>query len=435
MAFKRRASATLALASTAALLLAACSSTEGDEGSSSSADGDVTLTWWHNGTADPLLTYWTDVAADFSASHDGVTVEPEAVQNEDFDTRIAVAFQSGDAPDVFQQWGGGQMQEQVDAGYVMDVTDLAADTIASLGGAVSPWQYDGKTYGIPTGFGIEGVWYRKSLFEEAGITDEPTTMDELYDVIDQLKAADITPIAVGAADQWPAAHWWYNFALRECPQDVLVTSATSHAVDDACYVKAGDDLQELIDAEPFQEGYAGTTAQQGATSSAGLLANGKAAMELMGYWDAFVLTGLVEEDQQDALTADLGWFPFPAVEGGEGDPDAQLGGGDGFSCSVDAPDVCAEFLAYIASDEVQQGYASVVGAMPVNPNAADSVTNPVLAEQVPYVSDAPYVQLWLDTTFGSTVGNAMNSAIASMFSGGASAQDIVDDMADAAATE
>ena len=35
--------------------------------------------------------------------------------------------------------------------------------------------------------------------------------------------------------------------------------------------------------------------------------------------------------------ADLGWFPFPAVDGGKGDPAAMMGGVDGYSCSAKAP--------------------------------------------------------------------------------------------------
>ena len=50
-------------------------------------------------------------------------------------------------------------------------------------------------------------------------------------------------------------------------------------------MKAGDDLQKFIGTNPFQEGFLATPAQQGAGSSAGLVANGKAAMELMGHWE------------------------------------------------------------------------------------------------------------------------------------------------------
>ena len=50
-------------------------------------------------------------------------------------------------------------------------------------------------------------------------------------------------------------------------------------------------------------------------------------------------------------------------------------------------------------------------------------------------NNATYVQLWLDTSYGPTIGGAMNDAIANMFAGKASAKDIVKAMNDAAATQ
>ncbi len=44
--------------------------------------------------------------------------------------------------------------------------------------------------------------------------------------------------------------------------------------------------------KPFQTGFLGTPAQVGAGSSAGLVANGKAAMELQGDWDPGVMSAL-----------------------------------------------------------------------------------------------------------------------------------------------
>jgi raffinose/stachyose/melibiose transport system substrate-binding protein len=40
---------------------------------------------------------------------------------------------------------------------------------------------------------------------------------------------------------------------------------------------------------------------------------------------------------------DLGWFPFPAVPGGQGDPSAMMGGG-GYSLSANAPKEAFGFL-------------------------------------------------------------------------------------------
>ena len=446
MAHMRRMAALAAIAASSALVLAACSNS-GDEPSGGPTNGGsndepVTLTWWHNAVAgdngeNPLGDLWQAVADEYHADHPNVKIEIEQIQNEDLQrTRIPTALQSGDAPDIFQQWGGGELAAQVDAGYLMDLSDVLGDTISNLGGSVAPWQYDGKTYGLPFQFGVEGIWYRKSLFEQAGVTAEPTTMDELNAAVQKLKDANIVPIAVGAGDKWPAAHWWYNFALRSCSKEVLQASGTTFDFSDPCWVQAGKDLESFIGTDPFQPDFTSTVAQTGATSSAGMVATGTAAMELMGHWNAFVYDGFMEgDDNKKALSDDLGWFPMPATASGKGDPTAALGGGDGFSCYVDAPPECADFLAYIVSDDVQKRFATDVGGLPVAPAAADSVTNANLKELAAVASGAAYVQLWLDTTYGPNVGGAMNDGIVAVFGGSGDAQGVVDGMTAAAATQ
>lgn len=447
MANMRRASAFAAAAATSALLLAACSNSTAETPATSGGNGGdtpepVTITWWHNSVAgdngeNPLGDLWQSVADEYMAANPHVTIEIEAIQNEDLQrTRIPTALQSGDAPDLFQQWGGGELAAQVEAGYLMDLSDVLSADIARLGGGVAPWQYQGKTYGLPFQFGVEGIWYRKSLFEQAGITEEPSTMDELNAAVQKLKDAGIVPIAVGAGDKWPAAHWWYNFALRSCSKDVMQAAGTTFDFSDPCWIDAGEQLEAFLATEPFQPNFTSTLAQQGATSSAGMLATGAAAMELMGHWNIFVLEGFAADDEEKAaLKADLGWFPMPATNGGAGDPTAALGGGDGFSCYVDAPKECADFLAYIVSDEVQKRFAVEVGGLPVAPGAASSVTNENLQELAAVAGAAGYVQLWLDTTFGPNVGGAMNDGIVAIFAGTGNAKGVVDLMVAAAATE
>lgn len=414
--------------------LAACSPA-GDGG----GDGEnVTITWWHNATSDPLKSLWEDVAAEFEADHPGVTVNVEGYQNEELQrTLIPNALRSGSGVDLFQAWGGGEIKDQVAAGYVMDISESAAATIDALGPVVSGWQVDGQTYGLPFQYGIEGFWYNKDLFAQAGIDDVPTTLDELYDAIDKLKAAGITPIAVGAGDKWPAAHYWYNFALKACSPDTLREAQSQLVFDDPCFVEAGELLQEFIASNPFNEGFLATSAQQGAGSSAGLVATGKAAMELMGHWNPGVMGGILKDDtgQADATPPEfLGWFNFPGIDGAAGDPTAALGGGDGFACAVWAPEVCVELLQYIDSESVQKRFGEIGAGIPVLPAAADSITDVNLQQVLAGLQSASYVQLWLDTAYGPTVGGAMNDGIVALFGGQGTPEDVVNGMKDAAAT-
>ena len=400
-------------------------------------DEKVSITWWHNGTGEPLLGFWEDVASEFEADHPNVTVTVEAYQNEELQrTLIPNALRSGSGVDLFQQWGAGELAAQVEAGYVTDITDAVADEVDAIGGTVAPWQYQGKTYGLPFNFGIEGFWYNKDLFAQAGIEGTPTTLDELNDAVDKLKTAGIAPIAVGAGDKWPAAHYWYNFALKSCSPEVLQTAQTEFDFSDDCFVEAGDLLKEFIDSEPFQEGFLATTAQQGAGSSAGMIATGAAAMELMGHWNPGVMGGILAEETGGEATAPefLGWFNFPGIDGAQGDPTAALGGGDGFSCAAWAPPECVELLKYISSVDVQTRFGESGAGVPVTKGSEAGISDANLLQVLDGPHQATYVQLWLDTAYGPTVGGAMNDGIVALFGGSGSPEDIVKSMQDAAAT-
>lgn len=425
---RMRVVAGLAAAGIAMGGLAGCTAGGGDDGD---GDGNVTITWWHNATSGPLPAVWEEVAAEFEAANPGVTVEQTGYQNEELQrTLIPNALAAGDPPDLFQVWPGGELRAQVDNGYLMALDDAIPDTIDSVGATVNPWQVDGATYGIPFTFGIEGFWYNTEQFEQAG-AEVPTTFDDLVEAVGQLKEAGLTPIAVGAGDGWPAAHWWYQFALKSCSPETLSAAEADFDFSDPCWVEAGERLQEFIAIEPFQDGFLGTPAQQGAGSSAGLVANANAAMELMGHWNSGQIGGLTPDEQVPGF---LGWFPVPSIAGADGDPTAALGGGDGFGCSADAPPQCADLLAYIMSEDVQARFAASGSGIPTVPAAVSSLEDQNLVVVAEGLADASFVQIWLDTAFGTTVGNAMNEGIVNLFAGTGTPEDIVQRMQDAAAT-
>ena len=434
MATKRRAGAVLALLVTSALVVAGCNSGGEDEAPSEGElyKNPVTLTWWHNAPQDgPGKTYWEKVAKDFSALHPTVKIEIEAIETNQLQrTRIPAALLSNDPPDVFMSWGGGEMVEQVEADYLKDLTDQTKTEVANMGKAAEIWQVNGKQYGLPFRMGIEGIWYNKDMFAQAGISAPPTTFEELNAAVTKLKAINVTPIAVGAGDKWPAAHWWYNFALRACSVDALKKASKDKVFDDPCFVKAGQDLKAFIDTKPFQNNFIATPGQNDPTSANGLLANGKAAMELMGDWNRGTLDNVATDKAK--LAKFLGWFPVPAISGSAGDPKAALGGGDGFACSKKAPAECVEFLKYIASPEVQKGYAETGTGLPVVKGAESGIQDPALKSILQATSEASYVQLWLDTAYGSTVGTAMNDGIVGIFSGKGTPEQVVAGMKAAA---
>jgi len=391
---------------------AATSTTE----TTSAAPSSVSMTWWHNMNTDPGLSFWQNEVNSFMAANPGDNISIQVYQNEDLRAKLKTVFNSNQAPTIFQQWGGGELADQVKAGYVEDITTSAADAIAALGGAgnISGWTVGGKVYGLPYTGGIEGIYYNKDLFTKAGISAPPTTLDELNADITALKAAKITPIALGGQDAWPAAHWYMNFALRACSQQVMSDTVTTLQFTDPCWATAAQNLADFAKTNPFNDGWNTTSAQQGAGSSAGMLANGKAAMELMGAWEPGVV-GALTPDQ--TIPSFLDWFPFPSVAGGAGDPSAAMIGGDGMSCLAGAPQACSDFLSYMVSTQVQSDYAAQTNSIPSNPAAAGSLTLPLLQKVAAAQKDTAYSMLWLDTAYGSNVGGAFNNNVVALMMG------------------
>src|SRR4051794_10327834 len=243
-------------------LVTACGSSSGGGGDSpSKPTGPVTLTWWHNGTTEPLKSVWQQTASSFHSAHPKVTIKVQPIQNEQFNTKVPVALQSGSPPDLYQQWGGGQEATQIRSGKVMDITDPTKPWIGQLGKAAQGWKVNGRQYGIPYDLHVVGFWYRKDLFQKAGITTPPTTMAELNADVAKLKQAGIVPIAIGSKDRWPDAFWWEYFAVRDCPPNVLKKAMTDQNLGDPCFMKAGEDMKAFLATKPFQPGFLGTPAQ------------------------------------------------------------------------------------------------------------------------------------------------------------------------------
>src|SRR3954464_9663679 len=101
--------------------LAACGS---DDDGDSSSGGNVTMQLWENATTGPGKAFWEKTAADYHTAHPNVTIKLQAIQNEDLDGKLQTALNSGSAPEIFMQRGGGKMAAMVEAGQLKDITDL-----------------------------------------------------------------------------------------------------------------------------------------------------------------------------------------------------------------------------------------------------------------------------------------------------------------------
>lgn len=375
----------------------------------------VTITWWHIQVADDQKALWQQLTDDYMATHPNVNIEITVLENEAFKTKLTTVMQSGDPPDIFQSWGGGTMNEYANAGLLKDITadldkDGWRDTFSP--GALGVYSYQGKNYGVPRDMGAVGFWYNKDLFTQAGITNPPATWTELLEDVKIFKAAGITPIALGEGDKWPGAFWWEYLAVR-IGGKAAFDAAYSHkgAFTDAPFVEAGAKLQELIALEPFADGFLGLSWPDEQVQ----MASSKAAMDLMGQW----APGAFKDASVDkkGLGDKLGWFPFPAVEGGAGDPADALGGGNGFVIGKNAPPEAVDFLKFLSSVDSQIAQAKIGLSVPVVKGAEVGLTDPMLVLVQKGAAAAKYFQLYYDQAMPPAVGSVVNDSVQGIFAG------------------
>lgn len=414
----------------ATLALAAC----GGKATEPAAE-KVTITWWHISTKDPGLSDWQKMADDYMAAHPNVVIEITVLENEAFKTKLTTVMQSGDPPDIFQSWGGGTFNQQVEAGLLLDITSyLDADggawrsTFAP--GALGVYSYEGKNYGVPWDMGMVGFWYNKALFAQAGIEAPPETWTEFLEAVQALKAAGITPISIGEGDKWPGMHFWNYLATRICGQEKFEAAiARTGSFTDPCFVEAGEKLMELLALEPFQEGYLGATHDEMQAT----FGNGLAAMELSGQWAPSV--SAANSADQQGIGEDLGLFGFPAVEGGAGAGSDVVGGGNGFAIGKNAEPEAVDFVKYLTNVANQTIIAEHGTGIPVVKGAEVGLTDPNMLLVQQLFSAADYFQLYYDQFLPPATGSVLNDSVQGLFAGTLTPEQVAQAVEDSFAQE
>lgn len=403
-------------------------------GISTVGTGATKITWWHITTTEPGHSNWQKLANDYAKAHPDVSIEITVLENEAFKQKLATAMQSGSPPDIFQSWGGGVLKQYADAGLVQDLTPAMQENgwgASFQPGPLSLYNFDGKTYGVPWDAGMVGFWYNKALFQKAGIAKPPATWAELLDAVKKLKAANITPIAVGEGDKWPGHFWWVYLAVREGGSAAFNKAYTREGTfADKPFVEAGARLKELIDLQPFQNGFLG--ANYG--NEQVLMANGQAAMELMGQWAPGANRAVAEDAK--TYNENLGWFPFPVVEGGAGDPSDALGGGDGFAVGKNAPKETIDFIRFLTSVDTQKAMVKQGLAVPPTVKGAEAVLDdPLIKEVQQHAANAKYYQLYYDQYLPPAVAQAVLESVQGIFAGTTTPEEAAKTIEEAAATE
>lgn len=404
-------------------------------GETASSGEPVTIDWWHISTETDDTAAWQELADAYTAEHPNVTINITVLENEAFKSNLTTAMQAGDPPDLFQAWGGGVLWEYANAGLVRNIApELEGEWKDSFAipSAVELYGQNGEYYGVPWRWGAVGLYYNKDLFEQAGLDTEtcPATWTDFLSTVETLKGADITPIALGEGDKWPGHFWWVYLAMRNGGEQAFLDAYNrTGSFADAPFVKAGADLQQLIAMDPYPDGYLGMSFGDEST----VFGNGEAAMELMGHWGPG--NAAFNSESGEGVT-NLGWCPFPAVEGGAGQPTDVLGGGDGFAVGVNAPDETVDFLRYLTSLESQTKIIEEADMGPgVVKGTEDLISSDWLRQVVEARDGATYAQLYYDQFLPPAVGGTVNDAVEQLYAEAATPEEAAQMIEDVAATE
>lgn len=247
---------------------------------------------------------WQDAFDKFKKANPDVDLKVTYITEEAYKVQMG-GWLATDPPDVVSWHNGERMAYYAKRGLL---EDLSGDwkkngwdqQYASVKQAST---YAGKQYSAPLGYDAYGFFYRKDLFEKAGISSEPKTWDELLDACKKLKASGVAPIAVAARDSWTLAAWFDYLDLRingNAFHQKLMAGEVPYT--DPRVKKVYTTWKTLMD----DHYYIDNALSYDLDSIGPFLVNGKAAMMLMG---TFFSAGL-----PSSVKGQIGFMRFPVID-------------------------------------------------------------------------------------------------------------------------
>jgi multiple sugar transport system substrate-binding protein len=349
----------------------------------------IKLTFWHGINPPPNRDVFQKLLTQFNQRHTDVQVEAFYIGQSDQQLpKILTAIVGKQPPDML--WYPAQLTNQlVELDAIiplenwLDRSPLKSEIIPGLFESMQLGQH---TYSIPFATNNTAIFYRPSLFKEAGIESPPQTWEELQQAAEKLTIdrdgdgkIDRHGILLSLGKEEWAVFVWLPFmysAGAELLQDDrpnLVQPGTIKALE----FGVGLVKQNLAILSPPERGY-----------ELDNLLNGKVAMQVTGPWTL---------GQLNQTQVDYDAFPIPKLT----KPSAILGGENVFvfKTTPEREKACLTFLEYILSEEFQTAWAIETGYLPINLKSQQSQDyqafvreNPVLKifiEQMAWVRSRP----------------------------------------------
>lgn len=407
--------ALLGAAGAATLAAAGC----GTSGPGSSRGNTLQLWALQSDTQNPVLKK----AIDAFNSGSSVKVKMTTYVNDPYKQKLQVSMGSPNAPDIFFNWGGGNLGQFVEAKQVHDLSpmmkahpDFGAKFLPSV---LDSGKIDGRQYGVPMdGMQPNLLYYNKTVFDAAKRTP-PKTYDELLDLVDVFKAKGITPIALAGSQGWTELIYLMYFTDRIGGPSAFadISAGKPGAWRAPALRQAAQHCVDLVKRGAFGSNFASVNYDnQGASK---LLATGKAAMHVMGSWEYQTQLG---SSPKFVKGGKLGWTAFPSVPG-KGDAKNVVGvPANHFSISSACkhPKQAQEFLrTTMAANSYVSGLIKV-GEIPAVKGIESKLTGDA-ADFTHFtyslVSDAPSFTLAWDQALSPSVGSALNTNLQKLFGG------------------
>lgn len=412
----RKAITFIAVLFVTGLLLAACGGEGDGSGSSESSSGDKTVEFmhlWPEGSSAQHNKVVNEIIEDFEAENEDVSIDLEVLSNEQYKDKIKVLSTSEGLPDVGMTWAAGYMEPYVEGNMYASLDD-AIEKDDFVSGTTEAFAVDDKTYGLPLELNISTIFYNKEIFEEYGL-EEPQTLEELNEVVASLNENGVNPIALGNKDAWTGSMWYMYLANRLGGDEDVITQAINREIsfEDPALVQAAEEVQKLVDADSFVNGFNGLADEEAKSMFMGE----QAAMYLIATWDLPNFT--TNEDVPQEFRDKVGYFKFPTVDG-SGNTNNYVGGpGVGLFVSENS-DVKEEAKAFASYFVEQWGERAVtdVGIIPATKVDADSLDLPQMyVDVLNDLNTAENITLYADVQMSAEDAQVHLDMIQSLFGG------------------
>jgi raffinose/stachyose/melibiose transport system substrate-binding protein len=313
-------------------------------------------------------TLWEKVLIPaFEKNHPGIDVKFAPTAPTEYDSSLAARLAGGTAGDLIACRPFDVSLSLYKKGH-LEKLDGKAGMQNFAPTATVAWQTDdGKdTFCMPVASVIHGFLYNKKIFKKLNV-QPPKTVDEFFALLETLKKAGVTPLALGTADQWESSQMVYtnigpNFWRGEEGRKALIAGKAK--LTDAPFVEA-------LQFEQRMGGYLGRGASaQTYGDSQNQFALGRAAIYPTGSWDISYFS------QTPGL--ELGAFAPPVRKAGDACfISDHMDIGIGINKKSRNKDDAFKFLAWVGSQEFADIYTNRVTGFFSLSNHLISVRDPV----------------------------------------------------------